>query len=81
MHESIRCLICGEMIEAHWELMEHRDCTPGDGPRARRDKAAAAAREAALQAEFRAMDRRNQERIANLRLLGTGLHVRLGEDG
>jgi hypothetical protein len=47
MH-SITCHYCGEAITAHWEALEHTDCTPGHGPAARRQSTA-------LQAVVRAL--------------------------
>jgi hypothetical protein len=55
MH-SITCHYCGEAVSAHWEALEHTDCTPGNGPAARRQWAVQQAEISALHAEFQARD-------------------------
>jgi hypothetical protein len=67
--QRIICRFCREVIGPHWQLMDHADCAPGDGPQARRL--------AQQQAEIRDLYRRFRERDVNLRLRHAGARVTL----
>jgi hypothetical protein len=61
--DTITCRYCGGLIGPHWQVFAHSRCQPGDlTPEQQR--------------EVEAMERRNLARMADLRVLGTGLVVR-----
>jgi hypothetical protein len=61
MHDTIPCVHCREPIGPHWQALQHTDCTPGDGPEARRR-----AHEQQRQAEINALYEQCQAREAAL---------------